>query len=43
MEMEVVLRQGWKSQRLQQKCFEGAGADVGPHLGAEVQVVMLVE
>lgn len=43
LEMEVVLRQGWKSGRLQQKCLEGAGTDVGPHLGPEVQAAMLVE
>lgn len=29
MEAQTVVRPGWKSQRLRQKCFEGAEADVG--------------
>lgn len=37
MEIKVVVRWGWKSWRLRQKWFEGAGTDVGTHLGAEVQ------
>lgn len=43
MEIKVVVRQGWKSWRWRQKCFEGAGTDAGTHLGAEVVVAMLVE